>query len=77
MKFKAGDKVKVRSDLIPYQKYSGYIFNREMSNYKGKILTIKCVCEENDTYLLKESDYFWTEEMFEDMFTQLLQKSPN
>lgn len=65
MKFKVGDKVRVRDDLIAGEMYNHYMFSRGMIKYKGKILTI--ATKREDYYLLEEEDddYCFTDEMLE------------
>ena len=65
MKYKVGDKVRVRSDLKENIRYGGQIFARDMAVHCGKNVEISKV---NDaSYCIKESDreWFWTDEMFE------------
>ena len=51
-KYKIGDKVLVREDLIAEQVYGENICTSEMASFKGKIVTIKKVCE--NKYIIKE-----------------------
>ncbi|MGG0794780.1 hypothetical protein ABE137_12340 [Brevibacillus laterosporus] len=67
-KFKVGDKVIVRKDLIPYNFYAmenggrkQYIF--DMERHKGMEVTISDVWEYG--YRIIGNDYLWTDEMFE------------
>lgn len=63
MKYKVGDKVKVREDLQAGKEYNSCYCNEEMTEMAGKIVTIK---EANKTrYRLEEYDYNWVDEMFE------------
>lgn len=62
MKYKVGDKVKVREDLKVGRYYSGVYFNEEMAKLKGKVVEIKDVY--SISYYIKECGYFWTDEMF-------------
>ena len=62
MKFKVGDKVKVREDLEIDKTYGNYTFINSMSNFAGKIVTIKEI--ERDSYRIVEMDCCWTDEMF-------------
>lgn len=64
MKYKVGDKVRVRSDLIKYENYNGASVTTEMYAFKGKVVTINLV---NDKfYIISECPVFlWTDEMFE------------
>jgi hypothetical protein len=67
-RFKVGDKVRVRKDLILNERY--YMNNREhhdsfvggMKNLMGKVVTIASV---GYTYRIKENSYNWVDEMFE------------
>ena len=73
MKYKVGDKVKIKS-LDWYndnRDYDGnvecgfYYFTEEMTKYCGKILTIGEIYR-NDSYVLQEDeDFEWTDDMFD------------
>lgn len=67
MKYKVGDKVKVREDLEVDKRYGTEEFIEEMEEYKGKIVTIDTVNE--DDYYIEEDkqSWSWTEEMLEDI----------
>lgn len=66
MKFKVGDRVRVRKDLEVGREYGGYTFTEEMGNVRGRIVTIKSVdCIDND-YTIEETDYWYKNEMFEE-----------
>lgn len=71
MKYKVGDKVKVKSDLEKNTSYGGKIFVRDMAVYRGKNVEISKV--HDDAYCIKESDraWFWTDEMFEPVEEEL------
>lgn len=65
MKYKVGDKVRVRSDLQINRSYGAYTFVSEMSDYKGSVVAISevyltCYCIEEDKGIWK-----WTDEMLE------------
>ena len=66
MKYKVGDKVKVREDLEIGKVYCGQTFVVQMKQYKGQIVTIKVV--NNDGYYIEEDgqDWYWTDEMLEE-----------
>ena len=71
MRYKVGDKVKVRSDLKENTRYGGQIFVRDMAVHCGKNVEISKV--HDDAYCIKESDreWFWTDEMFEPVEEEL------
>lgn len=66
MKYKVGDKVRVRSDLEESETYGCQSFVKQMEKYKGKLVTISeehqgfCYIEED-----KDENWCWTDEMFE------------
>ena len=65
MKYKVGDKVRVRRDLRIRTHYGALIFVSGMNYYKGRIVTISKVYS---TYYCIEEDigtWMWTEEMFD------------
>ena len=63
IKFKIGDKVKVREGLDISKDYGGYCITTEMLELKNKVLTIKEV--RNYGYRIEEDecDFTWTDEM--------------
>ena len=61
MKYKAGDRVKVRSDLTLSELYDGYWAFDEM--IKKNMVTITFV--HDYYYEIKEDDFYWTDKMFE------------
>lgn len=71
MRYKVGDKVKVRSDLKENTRYGGQIFVRDMAVHCGKNVEISKV--HDDAYCIKESDreWFWTDGMFEPVEEEL------
>ena len=68
MKYKIGDKVKIREDLEVGKEYNDCTFIGDMEKYKGKIATIY-YCYNDGSYDidLDGGDWFWTDEMFEDI----------
>lgn len=82
-KYKVGDKVKVRSDLIGFESYkmlddSNYdaVFipnSKHMGKLTGRTVTIDSIYE-GGGYSLVEDDYgcTWTDEMFEDVVVETL-----
>lgn len=65
MKYKVGDKVKIRSDLRVNKMYGGAVLVEDMVEYMGKTMTVKEVYKE--AYSLEEDvkRRFWTDEMLE------------
>lgn len=65
MKYKVGDKVKVRGDLTNVV-YGKYYATTPMIELRGKVVTIMSV--DRDVYHIheqKEGNHWWTDEMFE------------
>lgn len=70
MKYKVGDKVKIREDLKVEHLYGGSAWvTQGMHNLGGKIATIVGVNKRRGVYCidLDNSSYLWTSEMFEDV----------
>ncbi len=67
MKYKVGDKVRVREDLKVGKCYSYYAYCGNMVNFKGKTVTITSVAY--DFYRIEEDKQTscWTDGMFEDV----------
>ena len=65
MKYKVGDKVKVRDDLLVGNCYSYYVYRGDMVNFRGKTVTIKSVAY--NFYRIEEDRQTscWTDAMFE------------
>lgn len=63
MKYKVGDKVKVRSDLKACEQYGANIATNSMERLAGKIVTISRVGYAH--YLVEGMNYNWTDEMLE------------
>lgn len=61
MKFKVGDKVKVKTRLKVDNYYGGQCFNSDMKRLEGQILTIETV--NYSDYAVKENTWYWTDEM--------------
>jgi len=72
MKYKVGDRVKIKSldwynenkDEYGYIDCGSRAFFTKMSDWCGKIVTIKEICKTN-CYRLEEYDFDWTDEMIE------------
>ena len=67
MKYKVGDKVRVRKDLKVYQTYGRFSTNRDMVKKAGKVVTIRYFNDICESYKVKEDKYdnSWTDEMLE------------
>lgn len=63
MKYKVGDKVRVRSDLEKNKGYGGWYTSEGMVKMRGEIVTIRGVG--SSAYELEENYLMWTDEMFE------------
>ena len=63
MKYKVGDMVRVRKDLVVNNEYNGVIYISSMDEFKDK----ECVITNIDdlAYQLNNSDRWWSEEMLE------------
>ena len=67
MKYKVGDKVKVREDLSTWEEYdNGCCFNSSMTVFLGKTVTIFGVREDINRYQIEEDygTWNWTDSMF-------------
>lgn len=67
MRYKAGDKVRVRKDLVVGKNYGGYDFVSSMEKFEGKIVTIESV--DDDHYHIEEDKFDWVDEMLEPVIT--------
>lgn len=64
MKYKVGDKVKVRSDLKAYEIYESNMLTKSMEKFAGKTVTISGVGI--TSYAIEEMKVaYWTDEMLE------------
>ena len=63
MKFKVGDKVRVKTDLITKKNYNGYEFKETMKWTKGREFTVD-ICAVNG-YILCSPHYIFTDDMLE------------
>lgn len=72
MKYKVGDKVKVRSDLKNGVSYGSQCTVEEMMDYKGNVVTISEVGQ--TCYQIEEDEegWGWTDEMFEGLVEEEL-----
>lgn len=69
MKYKVGDKARVRSDLVVNGTYpkGECRFIPSMSPFIGKEITIKGIHPSGIRYLIEENSDFWSDEMLEDV----------
>jgi hypothetical protein len=67
MKYKVGDKVKVRSDLREGKTCGAATFVVDMFPMCGKVAEISEVRETYGSYYIKDFGYNWTDEMFEEL----------
>lgn len=67
MKYKVGDKVRVREDLSIDKMYDGCYFAPSMTVFLGKTVTIRRVRENINRYEIEEDygGWNWTDSMFE------------
>ena len=71
MKYKVGDMVRVRKDLVVNNEYNGVIYISSMDEFKDE----KCVITNirNQRYQINNFGYWWSEEMFESIDDDLLE----
>lgn len=67
MKYKVGDKVKIKNNLIGDKRYVFYFFFKEMEPYKGQTVTIAKAEDKYDCYTIKEDngEFYWNDAMIE------------
>ena len=65
MKFKVGDKVRVRKDLVVGNRYGGYLFVGDMGTLMGEIVAIDGVYDMHYNIDKDDACYCWADEMFE------------
>ena len=61
MKYKVGDKVRVRKDLVVDNYYGGVCYVEYMDGFKGR----ECVITDMDAIAYQIGDFWWTDEMLE------------
>lgn len=71
MKYKVGDKVRIRKDLKVGERYDGTSLTGKMLLWKGKKVTILKVCSDYNGYEIEGDDgcFLWTDSMFENEMT--------
>lgn len=72
MKYKVGDKVRIREDLVMVGNYGGSVAVDDMVDMGGNVVTIEKVGKESGYRIEEDPDhYFWTDEMFEPVEEEL------
>lgn len=66
MKYRPGDKVKIRNDLAEYKRYGSYTFLPYMNKFKGEQI-IKELTHNGYTIKADTQGFKWSDEMFEDI----------
>lgn len=68
MKYKVGDKVRVRKDLVGDSQYGTEKFMSDMKKYSGKIMTVDIITSTGKYNLKEDADCWnWTDEMLEEV----------
>lgn len=66
MKYKVGDKVRIREDLVTGWNYGDSVAVDDMVDMAGSVVTIERFGEVHGYYIKEDpDDYCWTDEMFE------------
>ena len=86
MKYKIGDKIKVKSLEWYNENKNKYgtvkcreaYFQPTMSKFCGNILTIKSIDKTINAYIVEENNYYWDDDMFENLVEEEMYKDvPN
>ena len=64
MKYRVGNRVKIRKDLVEYKSYGDCSFLPDMNPWRGQVATIAC-CKESSYLLEGDGKWDWTDEMIE------------
>jgi hypothetical protein len=76
MKYKVGDKVKIRSDLQVHKFYGPNEFTSPMREWLGQVVEINSIYQ--DSYLMIDGrGYMWTDEMIEGLALEASNDSVN
>ena len=73
MKFKEGQKVRVKRDLIVDREYNGFLFFGDMEDFLGEEVTIRTNSSQGKLYLIEENNKVWTKDMFEADVQQVIE----
>ena len=80
MKFKVGDKVRVKKNLIVGKDYGSFSFVKTMEEHMGKVVTIYGINLQAGAYDIAEdgAEAYWTDEMLEPTVskTERVQEDP-
>ena len=71
MKYKIGDKVRIRKDLVPGNEYGGICYVELMDKFKDKECIITYV--DNTSYHINDSKLWWTDEMLQDVENNIME----
>ena len=71
MKYKVGDKVRVRKDLKPGNFYGKDYYISSMDKFKGEECVITDIWDQS--YQINNFGYWWSEEMFESVDEKVLE----
>ena len=66
MEYKIGDKVRVRKDLIPGNKYGNVLYVSSMDKFKDEECTITNM--DDTAYQINNCGYWWTDEMLKPIY---------
>ena len=71
MKYKIGDKVRIRKDLKVEERYDGTSLTDKMLLWKGEKVTILKVCSDYNGYEIEEDGgcFLWTDSMLDNEMT--------
>lgn len=76
MKFKVGDKVRIKKNLTVGKDYGWFSFWETMEEHMGKVVTIHGISPWMIAYKIAEDngEYYWTDEMVEPIEDPLAEK---
>ena len=71
MKYKIGDKVRIRKDLVPNSEYGGIVYVECMDKFKDRECVITYV--DDTSYHINDSKLWWTDEMLESVENNIME----